>query len=278
MSDDEQKYAVLLEKIKTGPRPAVLVNACTHGHEKVGLKVNQSIEELDIVKGAVYTNVANERACKEDVAYLESDLNRIFPGRKDGNLEERLAFLLSPAIKAVDVCIDIHSTNTMVVGDESAIIVTDLNKKTLELIEIVKPPRVYVMNATKNNALISAAKVGIGFEYGHDDDSRTHEAVVKDIAKILHHLGIVKEAVGDNNWSGDTKYYDIKGTLSKIGFELTAPLKNYELVKKGTLLGKKNGRDFYAEHDFVPILFGKNRYKDIYCFTADEIKPETLVL
>jgi len=45
MKKETEKYSKLLEQINTSEKPVVLVNACTHGHETVGLHVIEALKK-----------------------------------------------------------------------------------------------------------------------------------------------------------------------------------------------------------------------------------------
>lgn len=271
ISEISSKYNSLLKIVReNGEGPIVLINACTHGHEKIGARVIETLKSIKLKKGLLITNLANEKAFQVNAAFIESDLNRIFPGKIDGTYEEQIAYALHPIIEKVDICIDIHSTQTMSVGDGSTLIVTKLDDSTIKIINSIKPPRVFLMNVTKGNALISDAKIGIGFEYGRDDEELHYNYIVRDIKIILSSMGMIDFM--DKGWNFDTKYYEVFDVLRKDELILGTSIENFTLVKKGDVIGSKNNQDYQAPFDFIPILFGPNRYKDIYGFLGKEIK------
>ncbi len=281
MNDIEKKYIDILSKIQTGKQPIVFVNGCTHGHESVGSLIVDEIGKLATKKGTLIASVANEKAFKKNVSFIESDLNRVFPGKKDGTYEERLAYYIDKVVRASDIVIDIHSTETTEVGGNSALIVTKLDKQTLNCIKVIKPPRVLIMKHTDNNALISNAQVGLGFEYGRDKDELTFRAILRDIKKILSSLDMTENgSTPQDSWGGSkTDFYEVTGVVEKKdGYELGKEVKNFQCLKKGGIIASMNGKTILADHDFYPILFGKNRYKTIFGFTGDKIEdPEEYV-
>jgi succinylglutamate desuccinylase len=161
----------------------VVLNILTHGNETVGLKVAKEIQKLKIKKGELVVHKANELAYKQKKRFIDQDLNRSFPGNPKGNHEERLAVKILPRIALADVVIDIHSTTS---GLKDALIVTRVTKAVREYVEVISPKYLLYMRATRNNALISQAKVGIAFEYGSNSD----KDALKEIKRLLAHLGI----------------------------------------------------------------------------------------
>ena len=240
----------------------IILNILTHGDEKIGLKVAKEIKKLNIDKNTLVVQIANKKAFRLNKRFIDQDLNRSFPGKKFGNYEERLAYKLSSAIKSADVVIDIHSTKS---GLKDAIIVTKLDKNTLKYIKAIRPKYVLIMNATKNKALISQAKIGIAFEYGEDDNPDTAKKIIMDIKRLLYFLGFIKFKTYKRKRI--TKYFNVVSEVKKPkGYRLLKKVKNYKLIHKGEPFAT-SGKDYIvAEDDFYPIIFGDKNYKDIFGF------------
>jgi predicted deacylase len=246
----------------------IILNIATHGNERIGLKVAKEIKKLHIDENIFTVQVANEKALKLHKRFIDQDLNRSFPGKKEGNYEERRAYELSPIIKKADIVIDIHSTTSAL---KDAFIITNLNSQTLEYIKIIQPKYVLIMNATKNNALISQAKIGIAFEYGKDNDPAVIKKIVTGIKKLLNHLGVIQVKIPPQKVI--TTYYNITSTVKKPrGYKILKKIKNYKLVKKGEEYARKKNLRLIAEEDFYPIIFGEKNYKDIFGFKGKKIE------
>lgn len=246
----------------------VLLNIGTHGDEKIGLYVAQRIEKLPVKNNGLVVNVANEKAFKLNKRFIDQDLNRSFPGKKKGNYEERRAHQLLPIIQEADIVIDIHSTTSEL---KDAIIVTKLNKKTREYVNIISPKYVLVMNATKNNTLISHAKIGIAFEYGKDKDQKVIRKVTDGIESLLSYVGMIP-SLKNRIKIGRPIFLDVYASISKPkGARLGSNIKNYVLVKKGSVYGTAQEKQLRAEQDFYPVLFGAKNYKDIFGFAGKKM-------
>lgn len=246
----------------------IILNIGTHGDEKIGLQVADALEKLPIKKGELIVHIANEKAFKLNKRFIDKDLNRAFPGKKNGNYEERRAYELSPFIKSADIVIDIHSTTSEL---KNALIVTHLNAKIRKYIDVISPQYALVMKATKNNTLISQAKIGIAFEYGKDDDQKAIDKVITGIKRLLAYFEMI------NFSSRKTKnpkvtFFNVYGTVSKNkNMFLDKKIKNYKLVKKGQVYATIAGKKILAKNNFYPILFGQNNYEDIFGFAAKKI-------
>lgn len=245
----------------------IILNILTHGDERIGLKVAKEIQKININRNTLTVQIANSKAFKLRKRFIDQDLNRSFPGKKAGNYEEKLACKLSAAIKSADLVLDIHSTRSEL---KDAIIVTKLDSETLKYIKAIQPKYVLIMDATKNNALISQAKIGIAFEYGKDNDPDVLKKIVSDIKRLFCHIGLIDIKLRKRRRA--THYFNVMSEVTKQkGYKLLKKIKNYKLVRKGEAFAT-NGKDYLvAEDNFYPILFGESNYKDIFGFKSKRI-------
>ncbi len=242
----------------------VILNILTHGDETVGLKVAKEIQKLRITKGELIVHRANKLAYTRRKRFIDQDLNRSFPGDAKGNHEQRLAHKIFPLIKSADIVIDIHSTTS---GLKDALIVTRVNKAVREYVEVIAPRYLLYMRATRNNALMSEAKVGIAFEYGSNADKEALREINNGIKRLLSHLGMIEEKTPKKKRK--VTWLDVYSMVSKKeGAKLLKSVKNYKLIMKGTAYGSFKGEDIRAAQDFYPILFGEKNYNDMFGFAA----------
>lgn len=260
-----------IEKIKKSPSPKILLNVCTHGSERVGLKVAKAFKDLRPLRGTLVVNVANELAVAKKKRFIDEDLNRVFPGKKTGNHEQELAYVMKPFVEAFDVVLDIHSTETDL---RSALIVTSYFTRMKPLLRAISPKRVIHMRATKSNALISSARLGIGFEYGNDKSIKTYKETVRGILRLLGYFKMVQSSKFDPLRDSIDFFEASEVVLKPKGFTMVSGIKNFMLVKKGTAIGynPKTKEKIFAKEDFYPILFGKNSYKTMFGFSAQKKK------
>ncbi len=243
----------------------IILNILTHGNELIGLKVALELKKLKI-DNILKVNIANKKAYKRKVRFIDQDLNRSFPGNENGNYEEKLAAKMLPKIKEADIVFDIHSTTSNL---KDAVIITKLDKETQELLDVISPKYVLYMAGNKDNALISNAKIGIAFEYGNDNNSKVLIKIVNDIKKVLAHFKLIEEV---SVIKRKTRYFKIDKEVKKPeGYTLLASIKNYQLVKKGDKFAQLNKEYLVADEDFYPILFGDNNYHDIFGFKGIKI-------
>ena len=123
------------------------------------------------------------------------------------------------------------------------------------------------MRATKKNALMSDAKVGIAFEYGRNSDKKALRNINSAIKRLLTHLGMAD--IRTKKSANKTKWFDVRSTVQKPkGAFLIKSVKNYKFIKKGSVYGMLGKTPITAQEDFYPILFGDKNYHDIFGFAA----------
>lgn len=253
----------------------VLIVGATHGHEVLGVEVINDIKKDNNVIGVDFI-IGNPEAYKKRVAYLESDLNRVFPGNSNGDYEEKRAYEISKKIKNYDIVIDIHSTDTNVYDEDSMLIVTKLNAETEECVCAINPPKVVLMDYMNEHALISKAKVGLAFEYGSNHDFVTKKAVFDGIYALLSFSGNLKKEILPQKKTEIKEVYRVYDIYSKkegLDFNLDEKIKNFVEIIKGQKLGEySDGHTVDSDDNFYPILFGENRYKKIIGFKSKQIK------
>ena len=265
---DMSQNSEILARMRQAAHPVVYVNACTHGNERVGARVLEALRDIPIKQGTLILNIANEEAFLSGKRFIDQDLNRVFPGKPDGNTEERLAYELAPLVQAADIVLDIHSTES---GLHESLIVTKIDDSTRSVIDFVGPKRVLVMSISNKHSLISSAKVGIAFEYGRDRSETTYRETIRGIIRILIGLGMTEGRLRRKKRSGE--YYRISRALEKPeGFSVGKDIENFKLFRKGQVVAGNGSQWLRAPQDFYPILFGRNTYTDIFGFMGVRIE------
>ena len=265
---DMLQNSEILTHMRQAAHPVVYVNACTHGNERVGARVLEALRDILIKQGTLILNIAHKEAFVSGKRFIDQDLNRVFPGKPDGNTEERLAYELAPLVQAADIVLDIHSTES---GLHESLIVTKIDDSTRSVIDFVGPKRVLVMSISDKHSLISSAKVGIAFEYGRDRSETTYRETIRGIMRILIGLGMTEGRLRRKKRSGE--YYRISRALEKPGgFLVGKDIRNFKLVRKGQAVAGNGSQRLRAPQDFYPVLFGKNTYTDIFGFMGVRMK------
>jgi len=105
MANTHQKSENLFFKKYRKMKPKILFIVGTHGNENYSIPVVKRLKKL--FKSFDYI-IGNPEAVKKNVRFIDSDLNRVYPGKKDGNYEERRSYWIFNKMKLYDLVIDIH--------------------------------------------------------------------------------------------------------------------------------------------------------------------------
>lgn len=93
-------------------KPKIFILAGIHGNEIAGIKAAKLLMEEDLGVNLILLPVANSEAYRIEARnpYYMTDLNRAFPGRKEGTHTDQLAYEIFEAIRRhkPDFVIDLH--------------------------------------------------------------------------------------------------------------------------------------------------------------------------
>jgi succinylglutamate desuccinylase len=231
------------------------VVVCLHGDEPVGLEVKKMLSIN------AQTFIANPKALTKNVRFLETDMNRCFPGKENGLHEEKCAYNLLRDIKKFKYIVDVHSSSG---GIELFGIITKPNEEKFNLAKKMGLKKVIVMTEkfAKGASLIDNVNCAISLEVGPHD--RKENAL--EIAHLIKNL--------ERNFDKDCSCVklDVFEIFDIIYGDKTAKsyLSNFKAVKKGDII-KEDMEKQFAPFDFVPVFVGEDSYKGIICMAAKKI-------
>ncbi|MBU4351717.1 MAG: succinylglutamate desuccinylase/aspartoacylase family protein [Nanoarchaeota archaeon] len=224
---------------------------CLHGNEPYGLEVANKLN--------VSYFMGNEKALELNKRFIDSDLNRCFPGDVNGNHEEQLAYSLLTKLKDFDYVIDLHSCSNKcpLFG-----IITKANDEKIELAKKLGLEKLVIMSdaLASGNALIDNVNLGISLEIGPHLSADNVDKVAEKINNILE----------DKNRNEDMDIYEVFEIIKKKGSNVL--IENFEEVTKGELIANEDMFKQYAPFDFVSILVNEEAYPHILCLAARKIK------
>lgn len=170
----------------------VCVIACVHGNEPYGKAVVRKLQRLALRRGKLTVLIAHPRALRRNVRYIDEDLNRCFPGKKNGTIEERIAHRLVRILGAHDIVIDLHSSST---PTEPFAIVTKRTRRHRELLATIPVPRAVIMTRrlARGRSLIDHCALGVSLEMGKHDDPRIVSGAVKTVKEMLAAQGMLSQ-------------------------------------------------------------------------------------
>ncbi|MEK6757695.1 MAG: succinylglutamate desuccinylase/aspartoacylase family protein [Nanoarchaeota archaeon] len=236
----------------------IAIVCCLHGNEKYGLEV------LKGLPSAFSFFIGNKRAMIENKRFIDSDLNRCFPGKPHGNYEEKRAFELVKSLKDFDYVIDLHSSsnNCSLFG-----IITKPNTEKIEFAKRLGLKRLVIMpkNFASGQALIDFTKCGISLEIGPHKNKDNVRKVSEKIKNLL-------ENKGKNN---NLEIFEVFGKLIKKYDKVL--INNFDFVKMGQPITENfEGDRQFAEFDFVAILVDEESYGNVLCLVGKQVNLKVM--
>jgi len=233
----------------------IAIVVCLHGDESYGLEVIKKLPD------SLPSFIANKKALKEKKRFIDSDLNRSFPGSLKGDYEEKLSFDLIKKLKRFDKVIDLHSTSGRcpLFG-----IITKPNNEKINIAKKLGLNRVVLMpeNFGSGKSLIDHVNCGISLEIGPHKRKKNVSEVLEKINNFLKNKDL------KNGY--DIKFFEVIDIIKQEYEKIT--VENFRPVKKGDVLTEnRNDRKQIAEYDFVPILVGEKSYPGILCLASKKI-------
>jgi len=230
----------------------IAVVCCLHGTEPYGLEVVKRLP------ASLSFFIGNEKALKENRRFIDSDLNRSFPGKENGNYEEKIAYNLVNKLNHFDYTIDLHSSsnNCPIFG-----IITKPNNQKIYFAKRLGLTKLVIMKESfaSGKALIDFVKCGISIEVGpHKREENAKEALT-----LIYNL-INKKTINE-----DLEIFEVFDIIKKESEFIT--INNFEQVKKGDVIAKTENKEQRALFDFIPILVGEDAYKGILCLAARKL-------
>jgi len=225
-------------------KPTII--ACMHGNEPYGKQV---IAKLPKDTPAF---IANEKAVEENLRFINQDLNRSFPGKKNGNHEEMVAFNLLKKIKNHDHVIDLHSSSN------DCPMFGIITKPTLEKIMFAKKlglKKLVIMPEVfgSGGALIDHVKCGISIEVGPHERKKN----VNEVLELISNM--------DNQKDIALEIFRVEEVVKKKTGQIK--MKNFQNIEKGQIIQGKTK----AKKDFTAVLVNEKAYKSILCLAAKKM-------
>lgn len=145
---------------------------------------------------------------EKNVRFIESDLNRSFPGNANGTHEERLAAEMLPILREATHVIDIHTTTSDI---RFLPIVTNLGSSVRPLLRHASASEIaYIQPSFGTRSLIGQVEGGASLEFGrayaetesaYQDILRVIDGLLKDTPatpverRVFHVTGFIPDTV-----------------------------------------------------------------------------------
>lgn len=249
-----------MDVTEKGPgKPEVAVVYCTHGDETAGKKAVEKLldEDPDFLKGVKFV-FANEKAYKQGERFIDTDLNRSFPGDSESeSYEERLASEMMEELQDVKV-LDLHETKS---SPTSFALFTWMDGETIDTLQNTGVKKAVEITYTPGCGINHYG--GVEVETG----PRGTQESVKKASKVLKRFLINNDVLkGENNVSRP-EIYSVYSVEERPSTEFEAEVENFEEVEKGEVFATSEDKELEASESFVPVLFAES-YPDIFGFKA----------
>ncbi len=229
----------------------LLFTTLTHGDELIGLNV---IKKLQVInkKNKINYIISNPKAFSKNVRFIDSDLNRVFPGKKNGDYEQRRAYFIKNLGKQYKQVIDLHGT---VSNTGIFIIITKLTKKNLLLAIKLDIKRIVIWTDVSEvtGSLSTFMSSGIEIECGPKNRVKTQEDLFNKLNKFLNNKNDI----------------DVEKELSKRNIFIV--FGKLEKTKKKPV----DLKDWKKSNDYYPLFV--DQYKDVWCYKLRRMKNKELL-
>lgn len=184
------------------PGPTLFVSAAVHGDEVIGVEILRRLlhaASLDTMRGTLLAiPIVNSLGFMNHSRYLPDrrDLNRSFPGRPEGSLASRLAYLfMQEIVLQSDLGIDLHSA-AVHRSNLPQIRISPSKPATAELAEAFGSPLILMSKIRSGTLRHTAQEHGVDilvYEAGEGlrFDEFAVRAGVTGVLRVMRHLGMV---------------------------------------------------------------------------------------
>lgn len=239
------------------PEHAVIFHV--HGDEPAGGKAVERLKESDIeLLKPLKLVEANPQAAEEGVRYIDTDLNRVFPGDPDSDLlEERLASRIIDELEGFKV-LNIHSTRS---SPTPFCNLKEADREKAKWVGIEKFAVFEDGNGSAENYLDSVL-----LEVGPQGSDKAAEQAFEVLMNFLSYHGIVDGEVPEK----EVEFYRIFEKVEGGDYVFTG--ENFSIVERGEKYAERSGEDVLAEESFYPVLMSTNGYDDMLGFKAEKME------
>lgn len=264
-----EEQPVQPEIITTGPGdPVAAIVAGVHGDEPSGVRAIERVLEAETageihLERAIKTVVANPSAVAANRRFMEVDMNRSFPGRPDGKLEERIAMTVCEAIADVPT-LALHATRSK--GTPFAFVPPD-DPKAMELASRLSVPNIVLADGAEIGALSSCGSV-VTVEAGPQGSDEAAEIAYQLSLEFLQATG----AMADAPSPGNPAVFELAGEIDRPpGERYEIEADNFTLVPEGAVFARVDGEPMRAQEPFYPVLLSADGYEEIMGFYGRKV-------
>lgn len=245
-------------------QPEVAVVGGIHGDEPCGVAaVDRLVETAPAVDRPVSLIVANELAVQRGERFIDTDLNRAFPGDPAGTHEERLAARLASELEGCSV-LALHSTQS---HDAPFAVVDELTEPRRELLRRLPVEAVVETGQFVEGRLFTSSdviEVECGRQWSPEATENAH-----DLARAyLAAAGALSEPESPRT----LPLYRLRERVPKRqAREYDVRVENFNRVSTGQVYATADGEPVRAEQPFYPVLMSAEGYDDVFGYAAEHV-------
>lgn len=249
-----------------GDEPEVAIVGGIHGDEPCGVRAVETLmAERPAVERPVALVIANEAACEVGERYLETDLNRAFPGDADGDThEERLAARIHDLLGDC-LTLSLHSTQSY---EGLFSLVDEVDNLARRICPHLSVDAVVDVGAYDRGRLFEAVPRTIEVECGYQGSETATENAKRVSREFLGAVGALPEERRPART--DLPLFRLSRPIQKDGadtYEVYAS--NFEAVEAGQPYAAMDARDVVAEEGFYPVLMSPYGYENLFGYAAE---------
>lgn len=256
-----------VEQLGTGD-PELAVVGGIHGDEPCGeYAVRTLLEERPHVQRPVKFVVANEEARDRNQRYVDTDLNRAFPGDPDAAThEERLAAAIAAEIRGCTV-LGLHSTQSY---DGIFALVDEIGPMARSICPRLSIDAVVETESADEGRIFAVAPDTIEIECGHQGTAQAAENAVQVTREFLAATGALPD--GGEIRREDVPVFRLRGPIPKRAADTyDVYVSNFEEVTAGEVFAAVDDENVVAEEPFHPVLLSSHGYEDVFGYRAERV-------
>jgi predicted deacylase len=260
--------------------PELAVVGGIHGDEPSGVHaVERLMAAPPPVERPVLLVIANERAIEADERYLDTDLNRSFPGDPDSDAhEERLAHELGERLDGT-TALALHATQS----HAEPFLVADGIDPLVERLGRTLPVDAVVDTGEFIQGRLFAASRTVEVESGLQGSPAATEAATRIVIRFLEEMGALTadtaaDLFSELDVSPDASpktvpVFRLNRSVPKTGVgEHAVSVANFEEVAAGERFATADGDPLVADEPFYPVLLSAEGYDEIFGYAAEKLK------
>ncbi|WP_418285546.1 succinylglutamate desuccinylase [Halorubrum sp. DTA46] len=253
--------------------PEVAVVAGIHGDEPCGARAVRRLLDTDPdVERSVRLIIANEPALDAGVRYLDTDLNRAFPGDPDSDArEERMAARLLDEVAGCTT-LAIHSTQSYA---EPFAVIDSMDEVARAVAPHLPVEVVIQTDAFTEGRLIEhphtlEVEAGLQGSDGAADNAYWLTRAFLTATGVLPAPGA--DGVVDAGGRDDVAVFRLRDRIPKPeAEEYEVFARNFERVEAGDRFAAADGDPIRADEPFYPVLLSPYGYRDQFGYVAERV-------